>query len=119
MRSGNGYKIQYADLQSSTFQEKTVSKNADYNFSFFSLTSGNTVTVEPQKSKWDLNFTTFTNYVNFGTEVTYGYSDFIVSNMKGGTKVYQVLVSEGVTYENFLMSNVIESKFTVSETDKE
>lgn len=118
LRNGNGYKIQYADLASATFQEKTISKNDDYNFTFFSLTTGTTVQVEPKKDKWDLNFTTFTNYVNFGTEVTYGYSDFIVSNMKGGTKVYQVLVADGGTYENFTLANVVENNFTVSATDQ-
>lgn len=118
LRNGNGYKIQYADLSSATFQEKTISKNDDYNFTFFSLTTGTTVQVEPKKDKWDLNFTTFTNYVNFGTEVTYGYSDFIVSNMKGGTKVYQVLVANGGTYENFTLANVVENNFTVSATDQ-
>lgn len=118
LRNGNGYKIQYADLASTTFQEKTISKNADFNFTFFSLTTGTTVEVEPRKDKWDLNFTTFTNYVNFGTEVTYGYSDFIVSNMKDGTKVYQVLNSDGVTYENFTRANVIDANFTTSATDQ-
>ncbi len=118
LRNGNGYKIQYADLASTTFQEKTISKDVDYNFTFFSLTTGSTVLVEPKKDKWDLNFTTFTNYVNFGSEVTYGYSDFIVSNMKGGTKVYQVLNSDGVTYENFTQANVVDANFTTSTTDQ-
>lgn len=117
LRNGNGYKIQYADLASTTFQEKTVDKNSDFNFTFFSLTTGTIVPVEPQKGKWDLNFTTFTNYVNFGTEVTYGYSDFIVSNMKGGTKVYQVMVADK-TYESFVKTDVVEANFTTSATDQ-
>lgn len=111
LRNGTfGYKIQYADLNASTYTEKIISKDATYNFTFFSLITGNSVTVEPQKLKWDLSFTTFTNYVNFGTEVTYGYSDFIVSNMKGGTKVYQVLTSE-FTYDGFSKVNIDEAKF--------
>jgi hypothetical protein len=119
LRSGNGYKIQYADLASVTFTEKTIAKDADFNFSFFSLTTGNTVSVEPQKAKWDLNFTTFTNYINMGTgEVTYGYSDFIVSNMKGGTQVYQVLVAADVTYATFVKANIVEANFTVSAADQ-
>ncbi len=117
LRNGNGYKIQYADLNSATYQEKTVSKDTNFNFTFFSLASGSTVVVEPQKTKWDLNFTTFTNYVNFGTEVTYGYSDFVVSNMKGGTKVYQVLTSE-FTYDAFIKANIVEANFTASATDQ-
>ncbi|MES2864184.1 MAG: HmuY family protein [Bacteroidota bacterium] len=117
LRNGNGYKIQYADLASTTFTEKTIAKDAEFNFTFFSLTSGTTVAVEPQKAKWDICFTTFTNYLNAGTEVTYGYSDFITSNMKGGTKVYQVLTSE-FTYDAFVKTNIVENNFTVSATDQ-
>lgn len=120
LRSGNGYKIQYADLASTTFTEKTISKDAALNFTFFSLASGNTVSVEPEKDKWDLNFTVFTNYLNMGPsgEVTYGYSDFIATNSKGGAKVYQVLVSAGGSYADFTKANVVEDSFKVSETDQ-
>jgi len=118
LRSGNGYKIQYADLASATFTEKTISKETDFNFTFFSLASGNTVSVEPQKTKWDLNFTTFTNYLNAGSEVTYGYSDFITSNAKGGTQVYQVLVADGGAYADFTKAKVVEANFTASVTDQ-
>jgi hypothetical protein len=76
------------------------------------------VTIEPLNTKWDLNFTTFTNYVNFGSEVTYGYSDFIVSNRKGGTKVYQVLESEGGAYSAFTKENIVEGNFAFSTTDQ-
>jgi hypothetical protein len=120
LRNGAGYKIQYADLASKTFTEKTIAKNTDFNFSFFSLTSGNTVVVEPQKTKWDLNFTAFTNYTSAGPgkEVTYGFSDFIVSNRIGGTQVYQVLVANGGSYTDFTKAKVIEANFTASITDQ-
>ncbi|MBF4492819.1 HmuY family protein [Flavobacterium sp. MR2016-29] len=119
LRSGNGYKIQYADLTSATFSEKTISKDAAFNFSFFSLTSGNTVAVEPEKAKWDLNFTVFTNYLaSGGQDVTYGYSDFITTNLKGGTQAYQVLVADGVTYADFTKAKVIEANFTASAADQ-
>lgn len=119
LRNGNGYKIQYADLASTTFTEKTIEKNADFNFTFFSLNTGATVLVEPQKAKWDLNFTTFTNYLAAGptTTVTYGYADFIVSNMKGGTQVYQIMNAD-FTYDAFTLDNVVEANFTVSATDQ-
>lgn len=118
LRSGNGYKIQYADLASTTFQEKTVAKTSDFNFTFFSLTKESPVSVEPQKAKWDLNFTYFTNYVNFGSEVSYGFSDFIVSNMKGGTQAYQVLVATGGAYADFTKAKVDEANFKASLTDQ-
>lgn len=118
LRSGTSYRIQYAELASKTFQEKNIGKDDNFNFSFFSLKSEKLATVEPLKSKWDLNFTTFTNYVNFGSEVTYGYSDFIVSNRKGGTQVYQVLVADKITYDLFILANVDQSKFEISKTDQ-
>jgi len=119
LRNGNGYKIQYADLASAAFTEKTISKDAAYNFSFFSLTSGSTVAVEPEKAKWDLNFTTFVNYIpGQSGEVTYGYSDFIVSNRIGGTLVYQVLIADGGAYADFTKAKVDETKFAVSATDQ-
>jgi len=123
LRSGNGYKIQYADLNSATFTEKTILKDAAFNFSFFSLTSGSTVSVEPEKAKWDLNFTTFTNYIpsqdadKKPIEVTYGYADFITTNAKGGTQAYQVLTSSK-TYEAFVKADVVEANFTISATDQ-
>jgi hypothetical protein len=118
LRNGsNGYKIQYANLNSATYTEKTITKDADFNFTFFSMTLGTTVLVEPQKTKWDICFTTFTNYVNFGNEVTYGYSDFITSNMKGGTKAYQVLTSE-FTFDNFAKANIVEANFSISASDQ-
>ena len=119
LRNGSGYKIQYADLTSTTFTEKTVSKDTALNFTFFSLTSGNTVSVEPEKAKWDLNFTVFTNYLNMGSgEVTYGYSDFITTNSRGGAKVYQVLVSTGGSYADFTKAKIVEDSFKASETDQ-
>lgn len=118
LRNGNGYKIQYADLASATFTEKTIAKDASFNLTFFNMTSGTTVAVEPQKANWDVCFTTFTNYFNMGAgEVTYGFSDFITTNMKGGTKAYQVLTSE-FTYETFVKANIVENNFTVSATDQ-
>ncbi|WP_158980892.1 MULTISPECIES: HmuY family protein [unclassified Flavobacterium] len=124
LRSGTGYKIQYADLASTTFTERTITKDTEFNFSFFRLATGNTVSVEPQKTKWDLNFTAFTNYMpskdaqDKPIEVTYGYADFIVSNMKGGTLVYQVLVADGGSYADFTKAKVVEANFSVSATDQ-
>ncbi|KIA99744.1 hypothetical protein OA93_02665 [Flavobacterium sp. KMS] len=119
LRGVNGYKIQYADLDSATFTEKTISKDAAFNFSFFSLASGNNVVVEPEKTKWDLNFTAFTNYTSDGKiDVTYGYADFIVSNMRGGTQVYEVLVATGGTYADFNKVKAVEANFKTSLTDQ-
>ncbi|MFK7048937.1 MULTISPECIES: HmuY family protein [Flavobacterium] len=119
LRTNNGgYKIQYANLLDKDFKEKIIDKDKLYNFTFFSLLKEDVVMVEPKKELWDLCFTTFTNYISSGTDiVTYGFADFVISNMKGGTQVYEVNISE-YTYENFKKENIIESKFIPSKTDQ-
>lgn len=111
LKNGNDYKIQYADLNATTHQEVTITKNAAYNFTFFSFNTNNIVSVEPQKNQWDLNFTTFTNVVNMGTVTPYHYADYVLTNLKGNAKAYQVLTSE-VSFENFSVTDVVDSKFT-------
>jgi hypothetical protein len=116
LRNGNDYKLQYALPDSSTFNEVTISKNAAFNFTFFSFNSNAVVTAEPEKAKWDLNFTSFTNLTNFGTgNVSYAYQDFIVTNSKGGTRAYEVLNSAGVTYSNFTSANIDNTKLNQAE----
>lgn len=110
LRNGNGYKLQYANIDSTTFNEVYIEKNSAYNFTFFSFTSESTVNVEPEKDKWDINFTTFTNVVNFGTPVPYFYPDFVVNNSRGGTLVYAVSTND-FSYDSFSSSDVDNSKF--------
>lgn len=108
LRNGNGYKLQYADLSATTFNEVTIDKAPAYNFNFFSFTTNQTVSVEPEKDKWDLNFTTFTNI--FGGNTPYFFPDFVVNNSRGGALAYSVS-TEDFAYENFTLSNVDHSQF--------
>ena len=108
LRNGNGYKLQYADLSATTFNEVIIDKNSAFNFTFFSFTTNTTVNVEPQKDKWDINFTTFTNIV--GGTIPYFYPDFVVNNSRGGALIYSVSTND-FSYENFSLANVDNSKF--------
>lgn len=112
LKSGSDYVLQYADLTSSTHQEVTISKNEAYNFTFFSFNTKNVVSVEPEKTKWDLNFTVFTNeIVGSGS---YGYSDFVINNLKAGVKVYRVNNSggaSGINYNTYQLADVQDSNF--------
>lgn len=110
LRSGTDYKIQYADIDATTHEEKIISKNSAFNFTFFSLTSKNVVNVEPQKNQWDINFTTFTNLFNPTTP--YYFPDFVVTNLKGGARSYQVLNTESLNYDTFTLANVVTANFT-------
>lgn len=100
--------MQYADINATTHQEVTISKNPSYNHTFFSLTTNTTVPVEPQKYLWDIAFTPFTNVV--GGVTPYFYADFVLTNTKGGAKSYQVLTSD-FAYDNFAKANIVESNF--------
>lgn len=122
-KQGNDYVLQYADLNATTAQSVTISKNTDYSFVFVSLDNGQTVNVQPKKNQWDLNFTGFTNYFPFGaSSITYYYSDFVTTNMLGGTQVYEVLATDAnqtaIEFENFLATDINDTNFSTSLTDQ-
>ena len=103
LRQGNGYKLQYADLDATSYNEVSIAKDTDFNFTFFSFNTDEIVSVEPQKLQWDICFTVFTNVIpNAGS---YGFSDFVIHNRKGGVTSYSLLDS-AVSYEDFNASNV-------------
>lgn len=111
LKSGNDYKIQYANIDATTHDEVVISKNSAFNFTFFSLLDKKTVSVEPQKGQWDLNFTSFTNVIPGQNGLApYLYADYVVNNSKGGAQAYQVLTS-AFTFEAFTLANVDNTKF--------
>ncbi len=121
-RDGENYVVDYANLDETTHKTIKVSKKADFNFTFISLTTGQEVSVQPNKKQWDFAFTGFTNYFMSGQDqITYYFSDFISTNILGGTKVYMIqstaenLESE---YAAFSKDNVIEANFTASVNDQ-
>ncbi len=103
------YIMQYANLDDTTFHEKVISKNATYNFQHFSFTTNDLVNVEPPKLEWDISFTVFTNLIEGNG--SYGYSDFVINNLKAGVKGYRVDVSNEITYDNFNKTMIDETKF--------
>ncbi len=109
LRDGENYRLQYADLNDTTHQEITITKDNDYNFTFFSLNTESIVNVEPKKAEWDLCFTLFTNEISgFGS---YGYSDFIVNNIKADVQAYRVDTVD-IAYEDFTASDIIAAGFS-------
>lgn len=80
IRNANGYTLQHADIASTSFQEINIPKDEAYFFKYISFENG-AVNVEPEKKKWDLAWTYFSNITNFGTgEVPYLFQDIIVQN---------------------------------------
>ncbi|TXK50504.1 hypothetical protein FVR03_04795 [Pontibacter qinzhouensis] len=96
LRSGNGYKLQYADIKATTFKELTVAKDSNYNFQYVSFTNG-AVTVEPAKDRWDIAWTAYTYKSG---AIPYYFQDMVLLNNLGGAAVAKVPASE-VSYDAF------------------
>lgn len=118
LRAANGYRLKYANLDDSQYKEYLVTKNTEFNFSFFNLQKGIPVDIQPAKNKWDLAFTTFTNEVFLGPNQSAGsyfYADFIITNTLNGVGVYQVDVPTGQSvdqaYGAFQLNNIDAAKF--------
>ncbi|WP_055436112.1 HmuY family protein [Lacinutrix algicola] len=111
LKDGNNYVLQYADLDATTYEEVTIAKNADYNYTFFSFNTETEVSVEPVKTNWDLNFSVFTNEIpGYGA---YGYSDFVVNNTKASATVYMIDTdTEALTYDDFTLADVENTNFS-------
>ncbi|MFI8603443.1 HmuY family protein [Cellulophaga baltica] len=110
LKEGPDYILQYANLEDTTHQEVTITKNSAYNFSYFSFTTETIVSVEPEATKWDLNFTVFTDIIEgFGS---YGYADYVVNNTKAAVSVYMVDTAEATfTYDNFALTDINPANF--------
>lgn len=121
VRAGNGYKVKYANLNDASHKEITVAKDPTYNYSFVSLNHlkpepnkiAKQVFIQPEKKKWDICFTVFTNTI-IGAG-SYIYADFVTINNVGGAAVYEIIVpstSSGVeAFTNFKTSDIDQSKF--------
>ncbi|RZK42413.1 MAG: hypothetical protein EOO90_07300 [Pedobacter sp.] len=112
LRKGSGYTLHYAKLKETTFKTLDIAKDAAYNFGFVSLADGKAVTVEPQKSKWDIAWSWSLYYggVDAGA-YPYGFSDVIFINSLGGTQAAEILLS-AITYEAFAEANIASVSFS-------
>lgn len=113
IRAGSGYTIKSANIDGSNYFETTVTKNAAYNYNFVSVMNKKEVFIQPEKNKWDLCFTVFTNIIPGSG--SYIYADFVNNNNVGGVGAYEVVIpspSSGIeAYNNFKVANIEQSKF--------
>lgn len=114
LRKANGYTLQYAKLKETTFKSVDIVKDANSNYSFFSLTDGKTVNVEPVKANWDLVWTWTMYYgTNEGGIFPYSFSDIVFTNSLNGVQVAQVKTSV-VSYADFSESNLSTLTFSAN-----
>lgn len=78
--ASGGYTLQYADISAATFSSIDIAKDEAYFFKYISFSTG-AVNVEPEKKKWDIAWTYFSNVTNFGAgEVPYLFQDIVLIN---------------------------------------
>ncbi|MEJ7610351.1 MAG: hypothetical protein WKF88_04140 [Ferruginibacter sp.] len=105
LRNGNGYTVQYAGIQETTFQTYTIAKNDAFNFQYLSFSNG-IVNVEPEKLKWDIVWSYSVYRANFGAGfVPYNFSDLIAINYLGNVQVKEK------TYANAAAANAAYTAF--------
>ncbi|MET0635808.1 MAG: HmuY family protein [Chitinophagaceae bacterium] len=99
IRNGSGgYTLQHADITASTFTSVEITKDPAYFFKYVSFETGATE-VEPQKTKWDLAWTYFTNTTFFNSfEVAYPFQDIVIQNRN--VQVARVMIATK-SYESF------------------
>ncbi|AUP81684.1 hypothetical protein C1H87_18660 [Flavivirga eckloniae] len=113
LKHEDGYILQYANLNDTTHQEITISKNSDYNFTHFSFNTNSLVNVEPKKEKWDISFTVFTNILEGAG--SYGFSDYVIHNRKANTLAYQVNTAD-FNYDDFSLTDIDDVNFSKNQT---
>ncbi|TWR28931.1 hypothetical protein FPZ43_11745 [Mucilaginibacter pallidiroseus] len=107
LRATNGYTLQYAKLNETTFKTLTVTKNTARNFNYINFDSGAAVAVEPAKDRWDIVWT----YSIYYTGTTpYAFSDLVFTNYLNNTQVAEVLTSS-VTYAAYGEANIATTNF--------
>lgn len=105
LQNGNGYTLEYADIDATTFTSVDIAKDDAFNFTFFDLDNG-VATVEPEKDSWDISYGTYAiRYPFSGTTIPYGFNDYITIN-RHNTSIAIVMTEGGHTYEDFTRSQV-------------
>lgn len=110
--ASGGYTVQHADIAATTFQETVVGKDDAYFFKYISFEDG-VLTVEPEKTKWDIAWTYFANVTNFGGgEVPYLFQDIILQNRN--VEVARVMTDDKA-FDAFTEANIAGLSFSSSQ----
>jgi len=102
LRAGNGYTLQYAKINETSFKTLTITKDSNYNFKAISFVNG-AVNVEPQKSDWDIQWSLSTYKAS--ATIPYTFSDFVILNFLAGAQAAEVLTNT-ISYADFKESNL-------------
>lgn len=111
--ASGGYTLQHADIAATTFSSIDIAKDEAYFFKYISFETG-AVNVEPQKKKWDIAWTYFTNIFGSGaSEAPFLFQDIIIQNRN--VEVATVLVANK-TFDAFAEADIAAQTFSSSQT---
>ena len=83
--------IEYANINGSDFHRKTITKNANKNFTAFSFDEGGKIVeVEPDKKQWDMVLTQYTStFYDLTPQLIYSVNGILINNREcKGVKVF-------------------------------
>jgi hypothetical protein len=109
--ASGGYTLQYAGIQSATFQTLEVPKDANVHYKLVSFETGVLANGQPEKTKWDLVWSYSVFHTDFGGGlVPYNFSDLIalnnLSNVQAKQKVYADATAAAAAYTSFNKDSV-------------
>lgn len=107
-----GYTIQFAHIQSATYQTAYIAKDEGYHYLLFSFENGILSNGQPRKNAWDLVWTYSLYQTNFGGGmVPYNFSDLIatnqLSNVQVKEKIYADANAASLAYNAFNKDSVL------------
>ncbi len=106
LRSSDGYTLQYAEINATSFKELSVPKNDAYDFIPVSFDNG-IISSVPEKNDWDFVFTVFTSLlpVDANISIPYAIRDYVLINANR-VEVAAVEITSEVTYEDFAIGGL-------------
>lgn len=114
-RNSDGYKLQYARLSETNIRTADIGKDAAFNFTFFSFEPNKTVSVEPKKAEWDIQWSYGVYVVNAGpVNLPYLFSDFVYINNLAGVQSAEATEADGFNYSTFAETDLGNAKLVFS-----
>lgn len=116
LKTNDGYSLQYAKVNATTYSTIAISKNSAYNFTYVSLFTNSIVNVEPLKTDWDIMWSVNT-YIATPT-LPYVFSDFVTVNNLAGVNTSQCTYANATaadsSFKNFNKDSIAKHTFVNS-----